>query len=122
MSKTLLSRHVRAGVELLDRVLPGWPLSIDPDTLDVGSTDVCVAAQLSEFRDSYGDGIHRLILLAEEHGIPVMTNEDRFATAHGFDRPREIGRLTPRPSVLRDYDTLTRMWATVVRSRLGVSA
>jgi hypothetical protein len=47
MSQKLIAKRVRHGAELLDRILPGWFLQIDVETLDLAASCNCVLGQLA---------------------------------------------------------------------------
>lgn len=88
-----LAERVARGVELLDRVRPGWAKEVDLDRLDVGRCDRCVLGQVF---GSYGTGL----VIA----FPNLTAGE--SVAHGF--------FDTYP------DVLTEVWRRVIAERQAV--
>jgi len=88
--------RVRAGVELLDRKLPGWWRKIDLTTLDIGSGSRCVCGQLDG--GCWAVLAYRLL-------------EGDKPSSHGF--AAEHSWLLVR----REYHRLTGVWKEEISAR-----
>lgn len=91
---------VRRGVELLDREMPGWHEQIRVQFLDIHSLSDCVLGQLF---GSWREGADRVL------GPRTHWTNDR-GPAYGLDG-------TPGDDYKTECDTLTRLWAYVVKTR-----
>ena len=77
--------RVRAGMQFLDRVEPGWRSRVNPETLDLARCDRCVLGQLY---GSYGQGTSRHALtLAEviDYGFQTSAVFDTSGTWPTFE-------------------------------------
>lgn len=91
--------RVAAGVELLDKVKPGWRGLIRLDLLDMRSTCSCVLGQLF---DDYYRGLRLLAKTEQAVGD--------FDTRHGFNSiPSTVDADTVEASEA-DFDALQACW------------
>lgn len=87
---------VARGMELLDRVRPGWHRNINTDSLNIARSDQCA---LGQTYGSYGAG------------VGVLRMDKKEAAKHGFYQ-------SWRPGVMVDYEALTAEWRRQIEVRL----
>jgi len=98
-----LSARVRAGVLALDFVEPLWFVLVDEHRLDVSSDTRCPLGQLwGRF----------------SRGLRALGVSEDDAALFGFESPA-ILRTEAESEAQREYETLTRMWRTVVRIKMS---
>jgi len=88
---------VQAGMDVLDKKVPGWECRIDPDTLDLASCQRCILGQIY---GDYVDGRRTLELTDTVH--------------HGFTLSALVGGQRKR-----EWEFLTKTWLRVLRKRLS---
>jgi hypothetical protein len=89
----LVSARVENGMQLLDRVYPGWEKKVNLETLDIMSCRHCILGQL------YGD---------YDDGVRWVGISKHSAHEFGFVEQGEIW-----------FNDLTSMWAEKITARLA---
>lgn len=98
----LLAPRVRAGVAVLDAVDFRWPLGVDEHSLDVRSDTKCPLGQLwGRF----------------SRGLKALGIAEDLPADFGFESPAAVGQTGHAMRARWEYDTLSRLWRYVVRTR-----
>lgn len=94
--------RVAAGVKLLDKLCPGWQLTIDVPELDISSPSRCVLGQVF---GAYTEGLDYLLRNTPKGGdiVPLTTHFGFALSSH------EDGK----------YPLLTRTWQKAIREALA---
>ncbi len=99
MNRSELAERVRAGAQLLDHAIEGWPHRVKPERLEIHSLHRCVLGQLY---GDYHEGARQLQLSSEaatQNGF--FTQEEDHAGDAACREYAELGALWKEEIALR---------------------